>query len=350
VRPLLLPALRRLWRDQRTLQLGVDPGHAVVLADVDLPTAGLLDLLDGRHSVGELRQAAERAGLGARAAAELVEVLARCGAVVDGEPVAALPVSLPPETRRRLAPEVAALSLTAGAAAGRVVATRSRRSVVVHGACRLGAPVAALLAASGVGRVTVTASGTVTAEDASPAGLLPGDEHRPRATAASEAVRRAAPGTDTRPPGHARRPDLVVLAGQLRPAVVDAVAYAARAVPHLPLWVRDGTAVVGPLVVPGHSSCLQCVDLHRTDRDPAWPVLAAQLATGSRTPAEPVGAALATLAASVAALQVLCHLDGGRPETLGGSLELGPTGGTLRRRSWPPHPRCGCRSPARSTG
>ena len=35
--------------------------------------------------------------------------------------------------------------------------------------------------------------------------------------------------------------------------------------------------VVGPLVIPGLTSCLRCADLHRRDRDPAWHALAVQL-------------------------------------------------------------------------
>ncbi len=36
------------------------------------------------------------------------------------------------------------------------------------------------------------------------------------------------------------------------------------------IQVRDGTRMVGPLVVPGVTSCLGCADLHRSDRDAAW--------------------------------------------------------------------------------
>ena len=35
MRPQLNPALRQLWRDEHTLQLGVDPAHAAVLAGLD---------------------------------------------------------------------------------------------------------------------------------------------------------------------------------------------------------------------------------------------------------------------------------------------------------------------------
>ena len=51
----------------------------------------------------------------------------------------------------------------------------------------------------------------------------------------------------------------------------------AGASPHLPVRVRDGIGLVGPLVIPGVTSCLGCADLHRSDRDAAWPAIAAQL-------------------------------------------------------------------------
>ena len=52
--------------------------------------------------------------------------------------------------------------------------------------------------------------------------------------------------------------------------------HAAR-MPHLPVRVRDGAGLVGPLVLPGVTSCLRCADLHRSDRDAGWPAVAAQL-------------------------------------------------------------------------
>jgi hypothetical protein len=37
MRPLLNPALRAVWRDETTLQLGVDAEHAIVLAGLAGP-------------------------------------------------------------------------------------------------------------------------------------------------------------------------------------------------------------------------------------------------------------------------------------------------------------------------
>jgi hypothetical protein len=101
--------------------------------------------------------------------------------------------------------------------------------------------------------------------------------------------------------------------------------------------------------VPGRTPCLRCLQLHRSDRDPAWPALSAQL-VGSRRQVEACDIVLATLAASVAAGQVLAWLDSGGPGCLtdspptsaGGVLELELDGPRVRRRSLAAHPACGC--------
>ncbi len=123
-------------------------------------------------------------------------------------------------------------------------------------------------------------------------------------------------------------------------------------VPHLIARIQETTGVIGPLVVPGRSSCLRCHDLHRCDRDPAWPRLAAQLATDPVRPARGASAPTAsacdvTLASAVAAhavMQALAFLDGDtsrRPPSTAPSRCRFPTAG-MRRRSWTPHPGCGC--------
>ena len=126
----------------------------------------------------------------------------------------------------------------------------------------------------------------------------------------------------------------------------------ARCVPHLFAAVREGTGVVGPLVLPGQSSCQRCHDLHRTDRDPAWPSIAAQLSGTASQVTTPCDVVLATTVAAHAALQVLAFLDGDRaaagPDrlpTVDGTLEIAREDGRVRRRSWSRHPLCGCSWP-----
>jgi hypothetical protein len=55
--------------------------------------------------------------------------------------------------------------------------------------------------------------------------------------------------------------------------------------------------------------------------------------------------------AAQAALQVLLLLDGlTTPPAVGGTLETSVLDGRTRRRSWQPHPGCGCRWPRGALG
>jgi bacteriocin biosynthesis cyclodehydratase domain-containing protein len=120
-------------------------------------------------------------------------------------------------------------------------------------------------------------------------------------------------------------------------------------VPHLPVRVRDGTGLVGPLVIPGMTSCLRCADLHRSDRDAAWPALAAQLrdAVGSADRATML--ATAALALSQVDRVIKAIRDAGDPRsagdppaTLDTTLEVDVSTGSTVSRRWSRHPRCQC--------
>ncbi|MGH3124532.1 MAG: ThiF family adenylyltransferase, partial [Streptosporangiaceae bacterium] len=106
--------------------------------------------------------------------------------------------------------------------------------------------------------------------------------------------------------------------------------------------------VVGPLVIPGRTACLSCVDLARSDRDPAWPLILAQASGRAPQPAA-CAAVLAAAVAAQATAQALAHLDQARPAAvvINGTLELVLPDWQWRRRSWAPHPQCRCsRRPA----
>lgn len=145
---------------------------------------------------------------------------------------------------------------------------------------------------------------------------------------------------------------ITVLADSPHPDVPAHFDHAAHDRPHLQVGVLGERAVVGPLVLPGRTSCLRCAHLHRRDGDPAWPLLAVQwaqsLAGRSDTPLDPV---LATLAATQAALLIRTWADlPDRPEWWSGfAVELRLPGGEGRRLARPAHPLCGCRWPGGAT-
>lgn len=347
-RPRLKPALRRVWRDPTTLQLGVDPEAAVVIAGLDARRARLVDLLDGSTDVHGVRAAGEQLGLTGDEVDDLLRLLVRSGVVEDAAVGTGWARRLDLADRDRLAPDLAAASLAHPQRGGpAVLGDRQRAVVALHGAGRVGAPLGTLLAAAGVGTLVVEDAAAVRPADLAPGGLLAEHLGLRRQEAAARAMRSTVAGVRTHAP--ARRPtsDLAVLVtdsgvpdSRLGERLVRA------GVPHLYAGVREVTGVVGPLVLPGRSSCLRCHDLHRSDRDPAWPSIAAQLHGARRGPVEPCDVVLAAAVASHAALQVLAYLDGApAPRTLDGTLEIRQDDGLVRRRSWSAHPACGCAWP-----
>ncbi len=117
-------------------------------------------------------------------------------------------------------------------------------------------------------------------------------------------------------------------------------------VAHLPVRVRDGIGLVGPLVLPGVTSCLGCADLHRRDRDAAWPAIAAQLRDTVGVADRATMLATAALALSqvnqvIAAVRRQCP-DPDPPAALNATLEFDLHASTIMARPWTRHPLCGC--------
>jgi bacteriocin biosynthesis cyclodehydratase domain-containing protein len=350
---MLLPGLVPLWRGPRSLQFGLDPRRAVIL---DLPNpaaAAVLGLLDGRRTEAGVLATAQRRGIDRDDARALLDTLRR------HKLVAAAHTWLPAaagERAAQLAGELGALALTrtdgARVSPADLLRRRSRARVRVTGRGRLGPPIAVALAAAGIGHVEPLLHGEVEPGElalvaASSPAVPPPSVTRARHRLAARAIGRLALGTRVDP--LARR-DAATFVVQVGPPAGPVATYALahRRIAHLPVTLRDGTAVIGPLVRPGGQPCLHCVELHRADRDPAWPVLAAQLATPDASgpwSASPVGPACAVtttlLAAGFATATVLRYIDRDASLPAGSSVEISRTA-ELRRRTWDPHPACPC--------
>jgi hypothetical protein len=157
-------------------------------------------------------------------------------------------------------------------------------------------------------------------------------------------TRSSAAQTPTRPVT-----DLVVLSDFLitEPRVVRDLH--AAGVAHLPVRLRDGAGLVGPLVIPGVTSCLDCADLHRSDRDAAWPAVASQLrnAVGNADRATVLATAALALNQIDRVIRAV-HTDSDvgasaePPPTLDTTLEFDVSAGAIMARRWTRHPRCWC--------
>lgn len=321
--PVPLPAALRLPPHRSVVGLGpgarllgLDP--AVALAVEQLPPV-LADMLDELVApVGRAGLVARAVGRGADAdaAEQLLRELVGAGAVVD---------AAGPGHRARL---------------------RADATVVVEGDGPLAVGVVLGLVRGGVGTVHVGTSGPVLDSDLG-TGYLDTDRGQDRSAAIRTAATRLDPDAAVTAVPRRLLPDLVVLTDALVPEPARVAQLQAAGTAHLLARLRDGVGVVGPLVLPGRSACLGCLELRRRAGDPDWPIVAAQL-VGRRGHADP---ATTAATAALAAAQALAALDGtasggARPPTLEVTLELDVTAGTLTRRSWTPEPGCGCRAAA----
>jgi hypothetical protein len=338
---MLNPAVRLLWRAVDVVQLELGT-RAVLVEGVDAAIV--------RRLVSVPASGAESAAMPGEPADESVQhsltSLAEAGYLWPRAGPGAAQTTDAGDTRLappepRLAADLTALAVRNGERAAELLNARRHCAVAIQGAGRVAALVAALLAAAGVGRVHVLDAGDVRLHQAMPGGVGPAEEGSRFVTAANAAVRRAAPDTDTTPLPMGERPDLVVLAFDEPIDNEQRDALHARECAHLAVRIGADHGVIGPLVIPGLTSCLRCADLHRHDRDPAWPALAVQLTVARRHGgASDVG--LATVVAGATALQALAYLDGGEPAVVEGTLELQLPDWRIRRRSWPAHPSCDC--------
>ncbi len=320
----------------------MDPARAVVIHLAAPEHGGLIELLDASRSEASVLRDARTLGIGSADAHDLLTTLRDAGLAVSANSV--LPDALTAPARSRLTVEASALAIVgrgsgAHPTGAEALRRRAATSVLVTGVPRLVVPVATALAAAGVGHVDARLRGRVGTADMLPGGLSPDDVGKPRATASATAIMRAAPDVDTRRLRDGA-PSFLIQVGQDAPAELFAHGLARRKLPHLLIEERDDAILVGPLVIPGRSACIRCQDLHRRDRDPAWPAIAAQLATA---PGQIGTAATSTalIAVGIAAGEVLGFIDGLDPDTAGASIEIRPVA-RIRRRSWEAHPSCAC--------
>ncbi|MBO1337087.1 TOMM precursor leader peptide-binding protein [Streptomyces sp. VRA16 Mangrove soil] len=370
--PILKPALRRGWHDLNTVQFGVTPAHAVVLGPVDVATGSFLALLDGTRGVPLLRDEARRMGLPDRHVDALLARLTEAGLLDDatGGGASAQALRGRTEVMDRLRPDHAALTVTTGEPAEglRRLAARHTMRVQVRGAGRVGAVVASVLAAAGIGHVDVRDGGCVAPWDVAPGGQPVSAVGERRDVSARRVVRAMTPARPPRPDLRttAARPvepeegdpplSLVVVAPRDGLAVhspdpAAAEDLMAAGIPHLYAGVVEGTGVVGPLVLPGGTGCAHCLLLGRVDRDPTWPRLLAQW--GSNAASRQVQACdlgLATAVAGLAAAHALAFLDGELPSSTGARWEAAAPGLDWHARPVCPHSECPCGAGERGNG
>ena len=314
MRPALRAGLLPLWRDPDTIQVGIDPRRGTALGGMTRAFE-VIGLLDGSRDRAQVIAEAGLLGIAAEVTERIITLLAAAGVLVDL--AAGTLGTVPQELRRDLLPELAAASLARqdGDGGMQLLARRSATSVAVYGVGRIAGTIIELLTCAGLAV---------------------------RAQSDARTHRRAEPALKSDGPNLPDlKSDVAVLVGSRRQGIVDSLQQQGTA--HLAVSACEAIGVVGPLVQPGRTACLRCLDLIKADHDPAWPLILAQLATREADPAA-CDACLATAVAAQAAAQVIAFVDQAplADATTNGCVELALPSWQWRRRTWLPHPACVC--------
>lgn len=334
-----------IQRSASRVQIGSEPPGWVVLCDAPPETMGLLAALTGTVSAGQIIR---DHGGDPTVWSPILESMLERGLLTPTQP------HQETEWDRELRPEwVTQAQLHGPAKARRLLAGRAESMVIVHGAGRLPGTVAVLLAASGVGHVyqrldrRLRPIDRIGAEGVAGPGAAQPHAAESSATADHWQIARrlqsVSPHVRTHPPATHHRHDLVLLASDVCDPVGDTGELFADAIPHLIATIGRISASVGPLVLPGRSTCLGCIVRHRRAADPELLPAGPRLDQWIVPPAALVTAVAATVTAELLAL-----LDGDRlPATVDGTVEWQHGELAPRRRSWSPHPDCGCQDALR---
>lgn len=130
---------------------------------------------------------------------------------------------------------------------------------------------------------------------------------------------------------------LLIDPGVVRRARLDPLQRAG--IPHLVVSGTPQGHRVGPLVEPGLTACLRCVDAEEATDDPRLPLLVEQAARVPDVP--PPDPVLERLALTYAVRDLTRWAEGDQPSTWSATVDIGPTAApeiTPRLR----HPHCGC--------
>jgi hypothetical protein len=350
----LISGLAVFPRDDDTVQIGSEPPHWLLLHHAPVGSVGILNGLNGTVPVGQvLSSAGADPAVWSGVLARLVDARLLVPAT-DWSFAGVVPGAF-------LEPERDSLVHRYGiGTARRVLQARQDAVVIVRGTGRIATAVATSLAGSGLGHVHQQPDRALRLADLPELGPTAGtadprrDEARRRAASGASAISRptradtamlatnlsrAAPHIKVHAPAAHHRVALVVLAGDGPPSPSLAAELTARRIPHLAIRAGLTTAVIGPFVLPGRSSCLMCALRQRAEIDEGREVFEQALRLELVVPpAQLVCAAVALVIADV-----LDHLDGvNEPTTMDGTLEWSLGDPAARRRSWSIHPECGC--------
>lgn len=341
------PNQQPLWRTPYEMQLGTG-ANPVILRQLTPAQERLIAALYKGVADQQLPLVTSQLGL---SQSETDEFLNQVGPMLLAEsPAPKTKIQLSSEFVAGAFAEIIRASLLHAVDGEAVLIGRAGRSVHIEDISRTGLMIAQGLAAAGLGHLISHDENQVQQSDLGPTGYPSQLLGRPRIDALRTLLA-ASPNKAMVSTGkkllerQLQKLDCAVLIAHQAMEPRRYAPWLSRDVPHIAVTFDAEFATVSPMILPGLTACLFCLENLRTDHDSNWPVLASQLVSSQKRFDD---AASQLFTAGVVIQKILARLDkvSGfklHEENLTG-YQLNLKSGAVTEFVWAQHPACNCKN------
>lgn len=339
------PNQQPLWRNPFEMQLGTG-ANSVVLNRLSPAQERLIAALYKGVADQQLPLVSKQLGLSKQ---ESNEVLEQVGPLMLLEPpkLKGKP-DLSDDFVAGAFAEIIRTSLTLGVDGEAVLIARGERTVHIEDLSKAGLLIAQGLAAAGIGNLVSHDEGQVSKANLGPTGYPSQVMGHPRIDAVRSMLA-ASPNQCLISSGkkiserQLAKIDCAILIAQ---QVIEPRRYSTwmnRDVPHLAITFDAESVSISPMVIPGQTACLFCLENMRTDENSNWPAIASQLFASQKKFDD---SASQLFAAGIAIQKILTLLDkvsgfeGSKENLVGFKLKLST--GEVTEFRWAKHDACHC--------
>lgn len=279
------PNQQPLWRNPFEMQLGTG-ADSVVLGKLSAAQERLIAALYRGIADQQLEVVSQQLGLSKQATDEVID---QVGPLLLAEPKkpSRSKTTLSPEFVTGAFAEIIRASLLIGADGESVLLSRGERTVHLEELSRTGLLIAQGLAAAGVGNLISHDEQKVDGLSLGPTGYPTQLQGHPRIDAL-RSVLAASPNNCQITTGkkmtekQLQKIDCAVLIVQ---QVIEPKRYSTwlnRDVPHIVVTFDAQEVSISPMILPGQTACLFCLEIQRTQGNAQWPVIASQLISSNK--------------------------------------------------------------------
>jgi hypothetical protein len=341
------PNQQPLWRTPFQMQLGTG-SNSVVLKELSTAQERLIAALYNGIADRQLPLISKQLGLSSE---QTTEVISAVGDLLLLEnPGQQKDRKLDDSFVSSAFAEIIRASLLHSADGESVLLSRGDRTVHIEELSQAGLSVALGLAAAGIGNLISHDENQVEKKDLGPTGFPSQLLGRPRLDALRSLLA-ASPNQALVSTGKKlsnaklQKIDCAVLISHQVTEPKRYSSWVNRDIPHVLITFETDKVSVSPMIIPGQTACLFCLEKMRTDNDEKWPVIATQLISSSKRFDD---SASSYFAAGVVIQKILARLDRvsgfelAQENLIGFNLEL--KSGLVTQLTWPKHADCGCQA------